>query len=77
MYERKTGLINRRNFKKRLFYLRSMSDHQIENLASYLDKFQSGMIYLRDVKNAVEMKFKHKIKIPKEPLPSADEIKQE
>ena len=35
------------------------------------------MIYIKDIKAAVEMKFKHKIKIPKEQDPTADEIKQE
>jgi len=43
----------------------------------YMDKFESGMIYIRDIKTAIELKFKHTIKVPKAQPPSKNEVKKD
>ena len=70
-------MINRRSFKKRLFYLRTLNPEQIHNIVEYMDKFESGMIYIRDIKTAIELKFKHTIKVPKAQPPSKNEVKKD
>ena len=63
--------------KTKLFKLKVYTKHQIENMTAYMDKFKTGMIYVKDINLAMEAKYKPRIVIPQKASITAYEIQED
>ena len=68
-YETKTDLVYVRTFKTYLYALQQFSLEQIDNIISYMDKYDSGIIYIVDIACALENDYDPYVESPDQTAP--------
>ena len=61
------GFINLRAFKLTIFTLGVLTQQQVNNLAKYMDRYNTGMIAVKDVRTALETDEKGQLKFEYSP----------